>query len=168
MVRQTPWFERKFNFNFPAGLFPVIIERLRGTLPRIKHYISITEEPLWERRGDGWSAKEQLGHLYDLESLWYGRIEDFLSGEKTLRAADLTNTKTKEANHNLKSREELVSLFQSERTKLLSKVSDMNEETVSLISVHPRLEQPMRLIDAVFFVAEHDDHHLTKIAALLK
>jgi hypothetical protein len=44
--------------------------------------------------------------LYDLEQLWYGRIEDFLSGEKTLRAADLSNTKTHEANHNKKSQQE--------------------------------------------------------------
>ena len=36
MITQTPWFERKFDFNFPVGLFPVILERLRGTVFRIE------------------------------------------------------------------------------------------------------------------------------------
>ena len=29
--------------------------------------------------------------------------------------------------------------------------------------LHPRLKQPMRLVDHLYFVAEHDDHHLAKI-----
>jgi hypothetical protein len=31
MITQTIWIERKFEFNFPVGLFPVIVERLRRT-----------------------------------------------------------------------------------------------------------------------------------------
>jgi hypothetical protein len=27
-------------------------------------------------------------------------------------------------------------------------------------SLHPRLKIPVRIIDLVYFVAEHDDHHL--------
>jgi hypothetical protein len=34
-------------------------------------------------------------------------------------------------------------------------------------SLHPRLQQPMRLIDHALFVAEHDDHHLARITELL-
>jgi hypothetical protein len=33
--------------------------------------------------------------------------------------------------------------------------------------MHPRLKQPMRLVDHLFFVAEHDDHHLALIRELL-
>jgi hypothetical protein len=29
--------------------------------------------------------------------------------------------------------------------------------------LHPRLKQPMRLVDHLYFVAEHDDHHLARI-----
>jgi hypothetical protein len=32
---QMPWTERTFNFDFPAGVFPGIIERIRGTPARI-------------------------------------------------------------------------------------------------------------------------------------
>src|SRR6266481_1937030 len=90
MITQTPWIERKFEFNFPVGLFPVIIERLRGTLLRIEAMTrNKNEDELGRKTGNSWSVKEQIGHLYDLEELWYGRIEDFLSRKETLRAADM-------------------------------------------------------------------------------
>ena len=128
MINQTPWFERKFQFNFPVGFFPVIVERLRGTLPRIENMIqNKSEEKLNEKKEGTWSIKEQIGHLYDLEELWYGRIEDFLSGKETLRATDLSNTKTHEADHNKKNIEQLLTPFSSERNKLIGKVKDMDE-----------------------------------------
>jgi uncharacterized damage-inducible protein DinB len=169
MIIQTPWFERKIDLNFPVGLFPVIIERLEGTLPGMAAMIKNKSEELLTRKPNGeWSVKEQVGHLYDLEELWYGRIDDFLSGKEMLRTADLRNTKTHEAGHNEKEMEELVELFSSARNKLIDKVKDADESVASLIALHPRLQTPMRLIDHLFFIAEHDDHHLAKIRKLLR
>ncbi|MFI5134090.1 MAG: DinB family protein [Chitinophagales bacterium] len=168
MITQTPWFERKFDFNFPVGVFPVIIERLRGTIPQLEAMLkNIPEKKLSPKDGDHWSIKEQVGHLYDLEELWYGRIEDFLSYKETLRAADLSNTKTEQANHNAQTIDELLKQFFNARNKLLLKVENIDEATASITALHPRLQQPMRLIDSLFFVAEHDDHHLAKIRQLL-
>jgi len=169
MITQTPWFERKFDFNFPIGLFPVIIERLEGTLLRIAAMTKNKSEELLTRKPNSeWSAKEQVGHLYDLEELWYGRTVDFLSGEEMLRAADLRNTKTHEADHNKKEIGKLVELFSSARIKLIDKIKDADEAIASLSALHPRLQTPMRLIDHLFFIAEHDDHHLAKIGMLLR
>ncbi|MFI5185424.1 MAG: DinB family protein [Chitinophagales bacterium] len=168
MIHQTPWFERKFEFNFPVGCFPVIVERLRGTLPHIEDLVkNRPEEKLTIKIEGAWSVKEHVGHLYDLEELWYGRIKDFLTGKEILRAADLRNTKTHEADHNKKTIQDLQQQFSSARNKLIDKVKDIDEATASLTSLHPRLQAPMRLIDSLFFVAEHDDHHLTKIRELL-
>jgi hypothetical protein len=33
---------------------------------------------------------------------------------------------------------------------------------------HPRLKAPMRLIDHLYFVAEHDDHHLAHVWGLVR
>jgi hypothetical protein len=33
--------------------------------------------------------------------------------------------------------------------------------------LHPRLKMPMRAIDHLYFVAEHDDHHLAHIERLV-
>jgi uncharacterized damage-inducible protein DinB len=168
MITQTPWFERKFDFNFPVGLFPVVIERLEGALPRVAAMTKNKSEELLTTKPNGeWSAKEQVGHLYDLEELWYGRTEDFLSGKEMLRAADLGNTKTQEAGHNKKTIEELIEQLFSARTKLIDKVKDVNEATAALTGLHPRLQTPMRLVDHLFFIAEHDDHHLAMIRKLL-
>jgi uncharacterized damage-inducible protein DinB len=170
MIAQTPWFERKFEFNFQVGLFPVILGRLRGTVPRLDNLlINIPNNKLMTKpMPEGWSVKEQVGHLYDLEELWYGRVEDFLSQAPVLRAADLTNAKTKSADHNSKEINHLLREFANARKKLLAKVENIDESTASIISIHPRLQKPMRLVDSLFFVAEHDDHHLAKIREIIQ
>ena len=169
MIRQTEWFERKFDLNFPVGLLPVIITRLEGTPPRIVAMTNNVNEEILTRKPNGqWSVKEQVGHLHDLEELWYGRVEDFLSGSEVLRAADLRNTKTHQADHNKKPINKLLEQFSSARNRLIDKVKDIDEATASLTSLHPRLKTPMRLIDHLFFAAEHDDHHLAKIRSLLR
>jgi len=85
-----------------------------------------------------------------------------------LRAADLRNTKTNEANHNVKDAGTLLKQFSAARNKLIERVKDSDEATASLTALHPRLQTPMRLIDSLFFIAEHDDHELAKISRILK
>ncbi len=168
MITQTPWIERKFEFNFPVGLFPVIIERLRGTLLQLEAMVKdIPDEKLSVKKNGKWSIKEVIGHLYDLEELWNGRINDFLEQKKTLRAADMSNAKTSAANHNSKTVDELLHQFINARNILIARVKDFDEATAALNALHPRLQTPMRLIDSLFFVAEHDDHELTKIRQLI-
>ena len=108
-------------------------------------------------------TQEEIGHLLDLEPLWYGRIEDFVNREKELRSADLENRKTHEANHNAKPVEELLVEFRKERKKLVDIIMQMNDADLINTVLHPRLKTPMKVIDLAYFVAEHDDHHLAQI-----
>ena len=168
MITQTPWFERKFDFNFPIGLLPIILERLRGTVSQLEASIkNIPEQQLVLKKDGKWSVKEVIGHLYDLEELWQGRIDDFLAHREVLRAADLKNTKTHEAGHNSRTVEALLQQFITERKKLIERVKNIDEATAAIVALHPRLQTPMRLIDSLFFVAEHDDHELGKIRRLI-
>ena len=168
MIHQTPWIERKFEFNFPVGLFPVIVERLRGTVLQLEAMLkNISDEKLSKKKDGKWSVKEVVGHLYNIEELWNERIDDFLDHKETLRAADITNTKTTAAGHNTKPIAELFSRFLNARNSLIKRIENFDEATASLTALHPRLKQPMRLIDSLFFAAEHDDHELTKIRLLL-
>jgi uncharacterized damage-inducible protein DinB len=169
MITQTPWIERKFDFNFPVGLFPVIVERLRGTLLQLEATVkNIPDEKLSVKKDGKWSIKEVVGHLYDLEELWNGRIDDFLEHKQTLRAADMSNAKTTAASHNAKPIDKLLKQFIDARNKLIERIKDFDEATASLTALHPRLQTPMRLIDSLLFVAEHDDHELTKIRRLIQ
>ena len=167
MINQIPWIQRKFNFDFPVGLFPVIFCRLAGSLPRLQALLKNADEDSCSDSTNGWSAKEHIGHLYDLEDLWWKRLHDFKENKPVLTAADMNNTKTKEAGHNEKTLVQLLGLFSSERQKILDLVYDFDEKMLSRISLHPRLNQPMRMIDSLFFVAEHDDNHISLIASLL-
>lgn len=117
---------------------------------------------------NGWSVKEQIGHLTDLEELWWKRLQDFLDKKEILSPADLLNTKTKEANHNARPLHQLLQDFAAERQKILEAIYGFDEQTLKLTSLHPRLQQPMRLIDSLYFVAEHDDHHIAVISSLLR
>ena len=168
MIRQTPWFERTFAFDFPVTNFPVIFSRLEGTLFRLQAILATADDEYSSYNADGWSVKEHTGHLNDLEGLWWKRLQDFLDRKEILSPADLANTKTKEAGHNQKTLEQLMKLFTIERQRLLETIYAFDKEVLGLVSIHPRLQQPMRLIDSLFFVAEHDDHHIAAISSLLR
>jgi uncharacterized damage-inducible protein DinB len=162
-----PWFDRHFAFDLPEELFPAVVERLRGTPARIEDKVrSLSPKILTRRDGDSWSIQEHIGHLLDLDELHDGRLDDFLSGAPVLRAADLTNRKTHEAHHNQRPIADLLADFRRERERFVARLDAWDPGLVSLTSLHPRLQQPMRVIDMAFFTAEHDDHHLARMTEL--
>src|SRR3989475_12833036 len=80
MIRKQPWFERQFPPGLPVDLFPVIVERLRGTPARLEDRLSsLPVSVLTRRSGSTWSSQENAGHLLDLEPLWLSRGEDLLA-----------------------------------------------------------------------------------------
>lgn len=168
MTPQTPWFERSFVFNFSTGLFPLIFSRLEGAIFRLHHVLANADDERSSVSGSGWSVKQHVGHLYDLEELWWQCLRDFGEGREMLTVADLTNQKTVDAAHNERSLDALGNLFLIERQKLLEAIYPLTEQALSQTAIHPRLQQPMRLIDTLYFVAEHDDHHLAVISSLLR
>ena len=168
MIQPTPWVQRSFQFNVPIGLFPVIFSRLEGTIFRLHSILLNADEDYCSRRSEGWSVKDQVGHLYDLEELWWTRLQDFQQGKELLTPADITNRRTTEAGHNEKTLEQLLQQFSIERQKMLEAAYGFDEQLLSRTALHPRLQQPMRVIDALYFVAEHDDHHIAAISALLR
>ena len=169
-MSQVPaWFERKFDLSFPAELYPNIEVRLRGTPARLEEMVRGQSAASLVRKPDGkWSAQEHAGHLLDLESLWMARVEDFLRGGDELTVADLKNRRTHEANHNARPVEEILGEFRAARAALVERVGKMEAAKFSRTMLHPRLKTPMRLVDHLYFVAEHDDHHLARIWELLR
>lgn len=166
-MKQIRWFERKFDFSFQQNIFPSIFERLGGTNVRLKSKIEGTPSDLLEiKPNETWSIKENIGHLCDLEPLWQGRLDDIMNGEKYLRPTDLENKKTDFAQHNKTSIEDLLIQFRELREVTLKKLQKLEEPDVFKFALHPRLEQPMRTMDLFLFVAEHDDHHLSRITEI--
>lgn len=168
MTQVLNWFERKFDFSFPVEQYATLIVRLRGTPARLEEMLRGTPQALLvNQTGGKWSAQEHAGHLEDLEPLWLARVEDYLNDGEDLTAADLTNRKTDEAGHNSHPLQDILAGFRVARLRLVNRVSELLAEMFSRTKLHPRLKQPMRLVDHLYFVAEHDDHHLAKIWELI-
>lgn len=167
MIERLEWIKRQFAFELPLGMYANVVERVRGTPARLEDLTrGLSEKFLTRRDGDKWSIQEQAGHLLDLEELGMKRLDDFEAGREALVAADMTNRKTHEANHNANAIENLLSAFRKERMAFVKRLDSYDEAFVSRTALHPRLNQKIRVIDLAFFIAEHDDHHLARISEL--
>jgi hypothetical protein len=166
-MKRTKWVERKFEFDLPVGVLPCVVERLRGTPARLEELTrSLPPQVLTTRVGEAWSIQEQVGHLFDLDELHEGRLEDYEHGLEVLRPADMTNRKTFEADHNAAQVEDLLARFRAARLGFVRRLEALDEEGAARTALHPRLQKQMRVIDMALFVAEHDDHHLASITDL--
>lgn len=169
MQTMLKWLDRRFAYEPPAGEFPGIVERLRGTAARIEERVRFAPRRiLTARPGDAWSAQENIGHLLDLEPLWMTRAGELLAGAEVLAAADMSNARTHAASHNDRAIAALVAEFTVARGNLVARLDAVTDADVMRTALHPRLKRPMRLIDLAFFVAEHDDHHLALVTRLLR
>ncbi len=163
------WFDRKFTFDLPLWMYPNVVVRLRGTPARLEELVRPVPRDIRIRRdGKTWTIQENAGHLLDLEGLDSGRLDDFEAGRSDLRPADVENRKTHEANHNARDIADLLREFRDARGTIVTRLDAYDEAFIARIARHPRLGQPMRVLDHAFFMAEHDDHHLACISQLIR
>lgn len=163
MIEIRPWIKREVSFDQPIDVFPVLLERLRGTAARAKELIAgVSDEVLATRPHGKWSVKDHLGHLVDLQPLDEQRLREFLECTPVLSPADISNRATEVGNHREKPVAQILAQLRCGREELACKLDALTEEQIGISAVHPRLQKPMRLMDWVYFVAEHDDHHLAK------
>jgi uncharacterized damage-inducible protein DinB len=169
MTQVARWYERKFDFSFPLELYPDLCVRLRGTPARLEEMMRGCAAGRRVRAPEGkWSAQEHAGHLVELEPLWMARVEDFVSGRDQLSVADLSNRSTFEARHNERAVDQILADFRTARLALVDRVDGIDKSQFGRTLLHPRLKVPMRLVDHLFFVAEHDDHHLAIICEMIR
>jgi hypothetical protein len=95
------------------------------------------------------------------------RVDDYLAAVAELKTADLSNRKTHEAGHNQRRIEDILMEFRKARLRLVDRLGDFEPDLFARSIPHPRLRTPMRLVDHLYFVAEHDDHHLARIWELI-
>lgn len=169
MITKTKWIERSFELNYPLGMFPNFLERLRGSPVRLEELLRYFPKSILIIKPEhGWSIQEHAGHLLDLDELHSGRIDDFIFRAKTLRAWDGTNRKTHDANHNADSIENILEAFRDARSRFVKRLESLDDETHHVIALHPRIQKQMRVVDMAYFTAEHDDHHLSSITELAR
>jgi uncharacterized damage-inducible protein DinB len=162
------WFDRTFEPGLPASEASKLLERLRAAPDRVASLLEQTPGAIRIYKLDGrWSVQEHAGHLVDLEDLWARRLDDFEQGRQILRPADLQNRRTHDARHNDRDPRDLIAAFRTARTAIVDRLAGWAPSQLARVSRHPRLDQPMSVVDQCFFVAEHDDHHLAAAAEIV-
>lgn len=168
-MEQLKWTERKFDFGFRREYLPFMLERIKATAPRLEEMVEgFSEEQLATQSSGQWSVKQHIGHLIDLEELHQARVEQFKEGLTELRAADMSNKKTYEADHNAKRVADLVKELRKVRKHFIQSIEAIPETQLDTKALHPRLKTEITITDLVYFVAEHDNHHLMIVSNLLK
>jgi len=167
MTPPRRWFDRKFELGLGAEPAPELLERLRNTPERLADAVRGLPPKVLTRQPDGkWSIQENAGHLLDLEPLWDQRLDDYDAGAAQLHPADLENRRTQEAAHNDRPISNILAEFSAARGRIVDRLVRMSPAELARTALHPRLRQPMSVVDLCFFVAEHDDHHLRTIDEL--
>lgn len=163
------WFERRFSFeHLGEADFPFLVERLRGAPARVEDKTrGLGRDLLARRDGEAWSIQEHVGHLADLDALHVARLEDFRAGADVLRAADLQNRRTHEAHYNERPLAEVLQAFRAQRSRFVERLEAWDPQRLEASAIHPRLQQRMRIVDMLYFAAEHDDHHLAWMTKLM-
>lgn len=165
----SKWFGRKFDFSFGPDEYPSLYQRLQQAPDTLAHLLTGIPAHIMNYRPDGkWSVKEHAGHLSILEPLWRTRINDILEKKQVLTVADLENKATSEAGFNNDTITTLLERFRAERSATIELLDSINVPGNNQISMHPRLQQPMRIMDIAYFTAEHDDHHIGVIRELIR
>lgn len=166
---QEAWTSRRFAFDLPVERLPVLLDRLRGAPFRIAAAVrGLSPAALAQRAGDAWSIQEQVGHLHDLEALHLRRLDELERGASVLTAADMKNEATWQAGHNERTFADVFAAFVASRAHLVERLERWDPARLGESALHPRLQQPMRVVDVAFFTAEHDDHHLARIRELAR
>jgi uncharacterized damage-inducible protein DinB len=163
------WIDRRFDFQFPVAESSRLLERLRNAPDELDALLStLPRETLVARDGDTWSIQENAGHLASAESLFLGRLDDYAAGLETLRPADMSNQKTTAARHNESDIGSILAVFRQKRNELVRRLEALEPGGFGKSAMHPRLGQPMRICDMMYFQAEHDSHHLARIKELIE
>lgn len=162
------WFDRKFDFSFGREQFTPLVARLRDTPTDLSSVVGAAPTDVLEIKPRGkWSVKEHIAHLFLLEPLWRTRFDDIRNNRPVMTPADLDNRATDEGDFNAVAIAELTARFLDERSRTLALLSSLGDSDFNGVSLHPRLKKKMRIVDLMFFVAEHDDHHLDTVRNII-
>lgn len=165
----TKWFDRKFDFNFGMEQYPELYRRLEVAPATYATLVGeqSADRLAWQPAGK-WSVAENIGHLVLLEPLWQQRFQEIRDNMPAMSPADLNNTATGEAGFNQVPAATLLERFAAVRKETMAFLDSLEVPHFTYALLHPRLQQPMRIIDLMYFVAAHDEHHLHTIQMIFK
>ena len=140
------WSDRQFNFDFPAGLYPEMLERLRGAPARLDEYLSSVPAEILTAQDEGrWSLQENAAHLFDLDALVMQRIDEYLAGASVLHAADMSNRKTHEAHYNEVPATTIMQSFRQRRLEIVTRLEKFEPDMFARSAIHRVLDDDSKV-----------------------
>jgi len=168
MSHKENWLEKKFVFDFPVSRYVELIQFLRETPTKLEALVKqLPREKLLRHEGDSWSIQENAGHFLTTEPLFQGRLDDFLNQEPVLGPANFEENLTDKAHYDSQDIRWILAEFRKLREIFIRRLEALQPEDFGRVALHPRLNQPMRLCDSMFFELEHDRHHMARIEELI-
>lgn len=165
----TPWLYRRWKFDFPAELYPAVIERLRGLPARADEIArSLTNSQASAPFEGGWSIKRHLGHIADLEALITQRLDAYEQGVPVLPPADMQNEETVNADHDDMPIADVLARLRQRRESTIAKLETYPRDFFARSAWHERLGIQKRVVDTCVFFADHDDHHLALVQMIVR
>jgi uncharacterized damage-inducible protein DinB len=167
MSHKENWLEKQFDFDFPVSIYVEFLLFLHETPAKLEALVeALPKDVLTRQDEDSWSIQENIGHFLTTESLFLGRLDDYENDAPVLRPARFEDNPTDQANFNEKDIQWILAEFQAQRKIYINRLEALRPEDFGKAIMHPRLNKPMRLCDMLSFHAEHDQHHLARIAEL--
>lgn len=168
-MKRIKWKRREFNFEAIEHNKQDLLRRLLGTEGRIRKLLNRVPEVEMELQFEGaWSIKKNIGHLMLLDQLHKIRLDELRAGKNVLTSADKKNSDTDTTDFDSVKIGKLLTDLEKGRNDLVAAFSALSETELQQKAIHPRLDQQMGALDLAYFIAEHDDHHITTIDLIIE
>lgn len=147
---------------------PVLLERVQGTTARFRDLLARQPaEKLLHRAEGKWSVMEHLGHLLTLQDRFFPRVDDFAQRRTKLCDINLRDQVPFLQGQCLRMPGDVLEEFRLKRLDFANRVEHLHRRSLEHAAYHPCQDRAMRPMDMLFWIAEHDDHHLASVRALL-
>ena len=147
---------------------PVLLERVQGTTARLSSLLARQPAEKLLRRVEGkWSAMEHLGHLVTLQDRFTPRVDDFVQRRTKLCDINLQDQVPFLQGQRLRMLGDVLEEFRLKRLEFANRIEHFHRRSLEHFAYHPCQDRTMRPMDMLFWIAEHDDHHLASVRALL-
>ncbi len=163
-----PWNGRIIPVGAAPEQLPVLLERVLGTPVRLRELLAgHAAERLRHRPVGSWCALAHLAHLLWVQQRMVDRLEDFLDLRPRLCEIDSTAEEAELERQVLRDPGDLLEEFRLERLWAARTIADAGPSVHRHVAQHPCGDRPMRTVDMLMWMAEHDDHHLAIMRHML-
>lgn len=166
-MRPTPWIERRMPLGQQTDQLPLLLERLHGTPERLRELMQdLPTDSLRTRAVAAWSMFDHAAHLLLVQQRFHVRVEEYRALCHRLSPLGFDDAYEWLRGQVVREPGDMIEEFRLERSAFIAEVRSLPEGILSHQAEHPCRGPGMRIADALYWLAEHDDHHLACIRAI--